>query len=179
MKNIASSQKKHLEKLIRRNEWYFKKLIHDVVKYLKENKITDVVMEDLSTFGKTFIKNEEFDIKYSRLVRLLRLSNIKNWFSSQCEKHGIKVHLTSPCYSSQQCPVCGSIHKENRKSQEEFECTECNHKSNADLNASINLRNRFVSDVLKQLLHNQDEFNRLIPKKLKKEKIKEILLENV
>ena len=78
-----------------------------------------------------------------------------------------------------QCPVCGSIHKENRKSQEEFECTECNHKSNADLNASINLRNRFVSDVLKQLLHNQDEFGRLMPKKLKKEKIKEILLENV
>ena len=136
-------------------------------------------MEDLSAFGKTFIKNEEFDIKYSRLVRLLRLSNIKNWFNSQCEKQGIRVHLTSPCYSSQQCPVCGSIHKENRKNQEEFECTECRHLQNADLNASINLRNRFTSDVLKSELHVQDEFNRLIPKKLKKEKIKEILLEYV
>lgn len=178
MKNISSSQKKHLEKLIRRNEWYFKKLIHDVVKHLKENKITDVVMEDLSAFGKTFIKNEEFDIKYSRLVRLLRLSNISAWLTSQAEKQGIRVHLTSPCYSSQQCPVCGSISRDNRKDQEHFECTECRHSANADLNASINLRNRFTSDVLKSELHIQDEFNRLIPKKLKKEKIKEILLEH-
>ena len=30
----------------------------------------------------------------------------------------------------------------------------------------------FVSDVLKQLLHNQDEFGRLIPNNLKKEKSK-------
>ena len=177
MKNISSSQKNRLEKLVRRNEWYFKKLIHDVVKYLKENKITDVVMEDLSAFGKTFIKNEEFDIKYSRLVRLLRLSNISAWLVSQAEKHGIRVHLTSPCYSSQQCPVCGSISRDNRKDQKHFECTECRHSANADLNASINLRNRFTSDVLKSELHVQDEFNRLIPKKLKKEKIKEILLE--
>ena len=179
LKNINNSQKKKLNKLVLKNEWYFKKLISEIVHYLDKNRITDIVLEDLDSFSKTFVKNEEFEIKYSRLVRLLRLSNIKNWFSSQCEKHGIKVHLTSPCYSSQQCPVCGSIHKENRKSQEDFECTECNHKSNADLNASINLRNRFASDVLKQLLHNQDEFGRLIPKKLKKEKIKEILLENV
>lgn len=85
--------------------------------------------------------------------------------------------MTSPCYSSQQCSVCGSISRDNRKDQEHFECTECNHKSNADLNASINLKNRFTSDVLKSELHIQDEFNRLIPKKLKKEKIKEILLE--
>ncbi len=177
MENINESQKKHIEKLVRRNEWYFKKLIHDVVKYLKENNITDVVMEDLSTFGKTFIKNEEFDIKYSRLVRLLRLSNISAWLTSQAEKQGIRVHLTSPCYSSQQCPVCGSISRDNRKDQEHFECTECRHSANADLNASINLRNRFTSDVLKSELHVQDEFNRLIPKKLKKEKIKEILLE--
>ena len=179
LKNINNSQKKRLNKLVLKNEWYFKKLISEIVHYLDKNKITDIVLEDLDGFSKTFVKNDEFEIKYSRLVRLLRLSNIKNWFNSQCEKHGIRVHLTSPCYSSQQCPVCGSIHKENRKSQEEFECTECNHKSNADLNASINLRNRFASDVLKQLLHNQDEFGRLIPKKFKKEKIKEILLENV
>lgn len=179
LKNINESQKKHLNKIVRKNEWYFKKLISEIVKYLVENKMTDIVMEDLDSFSKTFVKNEEFEIKYSRLVRLLRLSNIKNWFMSQCEKHGIRVHLTSPCYSSQQCPKCGSIHKENRKNQEEFECVECSHKSNADLNASINLKNRFSLDVLKEKLHNQDEFKRLVPKMMKKEEIKKILLEDV
>ena len=177
MKNINESQKKHLEKLVRRNEWYFKKLIHDVAKYLKENNITDMVMEDLSAFGKTFIKNDEFEIKYSRLVRLLRLSNIKNWFNSQCEKHGIRVHLTSPCYSSQQCPVCGSIHKENRKSQEDFECIECGYKSNADLNASRNIKQRVVSTVLRDELLKKNSINSsvYIPSVNSKEKTKEVL----
>ena len=110
----------------------------------------------------------------SWFIMIQKLLNCINRYNQQ---HGIRVHLTSPCYSSQQCPVCGSIHKENRKDQEHFECTECRHSQNADLNASINLRNRFTSDVLKSELHVQDEFNRLIPKKLKKEKIKEILLE--
>ena len=178
LKNISDSQKRHLNKLVRKNEWYFKKLIGEIVKYFIENKITDVVMEDLASFGKTFVKNEEFEIKYSRLVRLLRLGNIKNWFNGQCEKHGIRVHLTSPCYSRQQCPGCGAIHRESRRTQENFECIECGYSSDADLNASINLRNRFSSDVLRKLLHDQDEYGRLTPKRMKKEKIREILLEN-
>ena len=133
-------------------------------------------MEDLGSFGKSFLKDDELGIKFSRLVRLLRLSNISTWMKEQAEKKGIRIHLTSPCYSSQQCPECGHIDRNNRKIQENFECVQCHHSNNADLNASINLRNRFTSDVLKLNLHDQDRFGRLIPKKLRKETIKRILL---
>ena len=177
LQNINEGQRKHLEKLIKRNEAYFKDLIHDIIQYFVENNITDVVMEDLGNFGKSFLKDDELGIKFSRLVKLLRLSNISTWMKEQAEKHGIRIHLTSPCYSSQQCPVCGHIDKENRKTQEHFECIQCHHQNNADLNASINLRKRFTSDVLKENLHDQDQFGRLIPKKLRKETIKRILLD--
>ena len=178
-KNFSDKQKKRLEKLVKINEWYFKKLIHDILDEFEREGITDIVMEDLDKFSKTFIKSEEFEVKYSRLTRLLRLGNIKNWFNSQAEKRGIRVHITSPRYTSQTCPVCGCIDKENRKSQEDFECIECGYSANADFNASINIRNRFTLDVLKYKLHNFDEFQRLIPKKLGKNKIKEIIENSV
>ncbi len=73
------------------------------------------------------------------------------------------------------CDQCGFIDNGNRKTQEAFECLECGNQLNADYNASLNIKNRFVSNVLKHKLHNFDEFQRLIPKKLKKELIKEIL----
>ena len=42
-------------------------------------------------------------------------------------------------YTSQTCSRCGNIDKENRQTQEKFECTKCGLKLNADHNASINI----------------------------------------
>ena len=175
LKNISSKQKKKLEKLVRKNEWYFKLLIHDVLDELQKQGITDIVMEDLDSFSVSYIKNKEFDIKYSRLNRLLRLSNIKNWFNQQAEKRGLRVHLTSACYSSQQCPECGHISKDNRPTQEQFKCVNCQHTDNADVNASKNLEFRYTNVLLKTKLHTLDEFGRMIPKRIKREVVKKIL----
>ena len=178
LKNISSKQKKKLEKLVRKNEWYFKLLIHDVLDSLIKQGITDIVMEDLDSFSASYTKNKEFDIKYSRLNRLLRLSNIKNWFSQQAEKRGIRVHLTSACYSSQQCPECGYISKDNRPTQEQFKCVNCQRENNADINASKNLELRFTNVLLRSKLHILDEFGRMIPGNFKKEAVKKILTDS-
>ena len=175
LKNINSKQKKKLEKLVRKNEWYFKLLIHDILDELQKQDITDIVMEDLDSFSASYTKNKEFDIKYSRLNRLLRLSNIKNWFNQQAEKRGIRVHLTSACYSSQQCPECSHISRNNRPTQEQFKCVNCQHESNADVNASKNLELRYTNVLLKSKLHTLDEFGRMIPKRIKREAVKKIL----
>ena len=176
LKNINNKQKKKLEKLVRKNEWYFKLLIHDVLDELQNQGITDIVMEDLDSFSASYTRNKEFDIKYSRLNRLLRLSNIKNWFNQQAEKRGIRVHLTSACYSSQQCPECGHISRDNRLTQEQFKCVNCQHESNADINASKNLELRFTNVLLKSKLHTLDEFGRMIPKRIKRKIVKKILI---
>lgn len=173
--NLSKNQLRRLQKIIRRNEWYFKRLIHDFLQYCLQNNIVNIVMENLRNFEGTFIRDKETGIKYSRIVRLLHLSNIKNWMLQQAEKLGIRVHITPSQYTSQQCPVCGCIDKENRKTQESFVCTHCGHTDNADHNASINIKNRFTSNVLKNQLHKQDKYGRLIPYLTNKFVIKRIL----
>ena len=175
-KNLNYEDKRRLTKLCKQNEALFKKLIHDILNDLEKQNVTDIVLEDLGLFSATYGKNKEFDIKYSRLIRLLRLNNIKSWFMSQAEKRGIRVHLTPAAYSSQQCPHCGHISRDNRLTQEEFKCTNCNHENNADTNSAINLKFRYTNVLLKSKLHKLDKYNRMIPKIMKKEKIKEILL---
>ena len=179
----VNATQKRISKSLRTNEWYFKKLISKILDYCKENHITDLVLEDLDFSKATFIKSDEFEgIKYSRLVKILRLSNIKNWMLVQAEKKGIRVHTTPSLYTSQQCPCCGHIDRENRKSQEVFCCTECGYTNNADLNASFNILKRYSSDVLRnnKLLHSFDNYQRMIANSCYRKKLQiQELLESI
>ena len=74
------------------------------------------------------------------------------------------------------CPICGCIEDENRQNQETFECIECGHKDNADFNAAKNIRNRVLVTVLRESLLKQLDNGAFEPKKLKREKVKEVLL---
>ena len=154
-------------------------MISEVLDYCISKEIYDIVLEDLELFNGSYAKNIEFGIKYSRLVRLLRLNSVKEWMKQQAEKKGIRIHLTLSYYSSQQCPVCGHIDGENRKTQEEFECCNCGHHANADLNAAKNLKRRFTNVLWKNSLHAIDTYSRLIPKSfIKKDFVKSILSNN-
>ncbi len=42
-------------------------------------------------------------------------------------------------YTSQTCSQCGHVAKENRQTQEKFECVECGFVANADFNAACNI----------------------------------------
>lgn len=173
-----SKQTKKLSKIKKRNEWYFKFLINKILNYIEEKNISDIVLENLNAyFLASHRKNAEFEIKYSRLIRILRLSNIKHWIIQQANKRGIRVHLTNPAYTSQTCSKCGHISKDNRKTQERFECISCGYSCNADYNSSINIKNRISLDVLKNKLHTFNSNGIYIPKKQKKETVKDIIEE--
>ncbi len=174
----TSQQKNQISKITRRNEWFFKQLVSQVLDDIESKNISDVVLEDLNlSFGATYIRHPNFEIKYSRLVRLLRLSNIKTWFIQQANKRGIRVHLTNPAYTSQTCPSCGCISHENRTTQEHFECISCGYTNNADYNSSINIKNRITLDVLRDKLHTCDINGIYTPTRLRKESIKRIIHE--
>ena len=160
---------KKTQKLTRQAEWYFRHKIFEFLNDCEKKGITDIVMEDLSLSDKTFILNKEFNVKYSRLIRLLRLANLKNWFLQQAEKRGIRVHTTPAYYTSQQCNVCGCIDRENRQKQEEFSCIECGHADNADINAAKNILLRYSADVLRNngSMHTFDAFGRMVAKEIR------------
>lgn len=58
-------------------------------------------------------------------------------------KKVVKVH---PAYTSQTCSCCGQIDKENR-TKNLFRCV-CGNKMHADINAAVNIRNKFQRSVL-------------------------------
>lgn len=49
------------------------------------------------------------------------------------------VVAVPPQHTSQMCPCCGHVSKNNRKTQAKFECVECGFKEHADLVGAINV----------------------------------------
>lgn len=60
----------------------------------------------------------------------------------KCEENRVELHYVSPKYTSQTCHICGHIDKGNRDG-EYFKCKKCGYTTNADINASINILQRF------------------------------------
>ena len=162
------------EKIVKSNQ----QLISSMCKSLHNNNITHIVMENLDNgFGKSFVKDKiNNDINFNRVVKFLRISNLKFEVEHIARKYGIAVSTVQSYYTSKMCPICGCIDDENRTSQEEFSCIECGFESNADINAAINIKNRVSITVLRSKLLKQMDNGIYEPRKLNKEKVKEVLL---
>lgn len=153
-------------------------LISTMCKTLQSQGVGHIVMEDLDNgFGKCYVKDKDNeDINYNRKVRFLGLSGLKQEVEHIARKYDIAVSTVQASYTSKMCPVCGCIEDENRPNQETFECIECGYKNNADFNAANNIRNRVLVTVLQESLLKQLDNGAFEPKKLKREKVKEVLL---
>ena len=153
-------------------------LIANMCKTLQSQGINHIVMENLDNgFGKCYVKDKDNnDINYNRKVKFLGLSGLKQEVEHIARKYDIAVSTVHASYTSKMCPVCGCIEDENRPNQETFECIECGYKNNADFNAANNIRNRVCVTVLRNMLLKQLDNDAFEPKKLKREKVKEVLL---
>ena len=153
-------------------------LIANMCKTLQSQSVGHIVMEDLDNgFGKCYVKDKDNeDINYNRKVKFLGLSSLKQEVEHIARKYDIAVSTVQASYTSKMCPICGCIEDENRPNQETFECIECGYKDNADFNAAKNIRNRVLVTVLRESLLKQLDNGAFEPKKLKREKVKEVLL---
>ena len=153
-------------------------LISTMCKTLQSQGIGHIVMEDLyNGFGKCYVKDKDnVDINYNRKVKFLGFSSLKQEVEHIARKYDIAVSTVQASYTSKMCPICGCIEDENRPNQETFECIECGYKDNADFNAAKNIRNRVFVTVLRESLLKQMDNGAFEPRKLKREKVKEVLL---
>lgn len=153
-------------------------LISTMCKTLQSQGVGHIVMEDLNNgFGKCYVKDKDnVDINYNRKVKYLGLSSLKQEVEHIARKYDIAVSTVQASYTSKMCPICGCIEDENRPNQETFECIECGYKDNADFNAAKNIRNRVLVTVLRESLLKQLDNGAFEPRKLKREKVKEVLL---
>jgi IS605 OrfB family transposase len=105
-----------------------------------------IVVEKLSKLGQ--------NSKVKRLLtknirRSIGIWNWKYWLKrleEYCELNRVSFRSVSPYYTSQTCPVCNRVDRGNRKGQI-FMCQKCGYTGNVDINASINILNRFLTGV--------------------------------
>ncbi len=125
----------------------------------KISKKADVVIpEDLNISGmKSRCKPKKDEKKKGRFLPngqsrkrgLNRSISDASWYSLlkkveyMAAKHGKIFYKVNPRYSSQTCPECGCVHKDNRD-KEKFICTNCGYMDHADLNAANVLKKRGV-----------------------------------
>ena len=135
-------------------------------------------MEDLDNgFGKSFVKEKNLnDINFNDIVHFLGISSLKQEFDHIVRNYDIAISTVHACYTSKMCPICGCIEDENRPNQETFECVECGNNHNADINASINIRNRVSVAVLRTKLLKQLDNGAYKPISMSRDKVKDALL---
>lgn len=73
-------------------------------------------------------------------IRGWAVSLLLRMLGYKCADAGIPVEHVSPDFTSQRCPRCGTIHKNNRRTQALFRCVNCGFQHNADYVAALNLR---------------------------------------
>ena len=159
---------------------YFQKQKISCGKFITEMKIyrdkefSSSFFQQICKQGRLKITNKEFDVNYKRLMYAVKLVDIKNIAERIGKKYGITISLTNPEYTSQECSCCHHISKKNRQTQELFKCENCGFELNADLNASINIKNRILSNVLRKSCHQEIKPNKFIPIGIKHEEFKQI-----
>jgi putative transposase len=58
--------------------------------------------------------------------------------ADKAEEAGREVITVNPQHTSQTCPQCGHIDRENRD-RAKFRCRQCGHQDHADINAAYNI----------------------------------------
>lgn len=151
-------------------------------KLLSTHENSILVMENLErNLKKCKINNNQYEeeLNYNDLFSLLRIYSMKDTVIRMSGNYNVNVVLVNPDFTSQMCPKCGHISKNNRKSQETFCCEKCNHKNNADINAAKNIKGRFTNPKFKEELQKEVADTQLIsePKISNRFKFKKKLFE--
>lgn len=126
------------------NHRYSKHIVDTAIK----NDCGTIQMEDLSGVSKdnSFLANWSY-------------YDLQQKVKYKADDVGIDVVLIDPRHTSQRCHKCGVIDKESRKSQDIFQCTTCNHRTNADLNAARNIAMKDIENIIKDQIELQKKIS--------------------
>ena len=124
--------------------------LHQVSTLLVKNHdvivIEDLKVRNMSKSAKGSIANPGTKVKAKSGLNRSILNEAWHKFFTYLEyklklKGGILIKV-NPKHTSQTCPQCGHISKDNRKEQEIFKCVKCGYETNADYNAAQNILRR-------------------------------------
>jgi IS605 OrfB family transposase len=108
-----------------------------LIQWAPQNAV--LVFEDLQM--QQPMKGQTKGATLRRRLSLWQHGAIRQAVTCKAEMAGISVAFVNPAYTSKTCSKCGL--RGNRK-RHSFVCHHCGHTEHADVNAAINIRNRFV-----------------------------------
>lgn len=142
----AHNKIKALDKKEQRTMTYINHCIsRDIANYAKETNAI-IVIEDL--------KGINLSCKVRKNNRYYRVSwafdELQGFIEYKAVELGLKVIYVNPSYTSQTCPKCGHIDKNNRdKKLHLFKCKACGYSLNDDLIAAMNIHHKGYDEKLK------------------------------
>ena len=113
---------------------------------------TAVALEKLNVADMRFLSRQ-----MNRLLKASQLGFIRDRLKFKLDERAIRYRSVQPAYSSQQCAQCGFTFSLNRPSQATFRCLWCGHQAHADVNAAVNIAERFGDAQLNALSFRQVE----------------------
>ena len=140
-KKGTRSARKRLKAIGSRENRYMKDVNHCVSKALVTQSDTPTlfVLEDLSGIRNATEKVRKKD----RYVQVSwAFYQLRQMIEYKAKLNGHQTIAVDPAYTSQTCPICGHVARNNRnKKLHTFQCKNCGYQSNDDRVAAMNLRN--------------------------------------
>ena len=112
-----------------------KRYSYIAIEDLKVQNMTKSAKGDAEEHG----KNVKAKSGLNRVVLNVAPYEMRSQLVYKAGWYGSHIEDVHPKNTSLTCPECGAIDKKNRKSQSVFECVECGHTNNADINAARNI----------------------------------------
>ena len=145
--NNYLKQKKKLEKLYQKIANARKDYLHKLSTAIAKNHglvaVEDLKIKNMTKSARGTKENPGHNVKQkSRLNKSILSQGWSLFFyflEYKLKRNGGKLIKVNPKHTSQACPVCGYVSKDNRKNQAVFCCERCGYTANADFVASVNI----------------------------------------
>ena len=153
MSKGTRSAKRKLKKLSRREKRFTENVLHIVSKKLIESHPqARFVLEDLTQIRSNRITYRGKDKEARRQAEQWPFASLQHKIEYKAILYyGVQAIKVDPHYTSQTCPVCGYVSKDNRPNHgEKFVCQNCGYEEHADIVGAINI-------AIKELSKTQNE----------------------
>jgi IS605 OrfB family transposase len=143
--NGSKSAKRHLKKLAGRGLRFHRDCDHVLSKRIVQRAApgSTIVLENLTNIrGRSEIGGQT-----KRRLHSWSFAQLYGFIRYKAEDSGIRVVRVDPRHTSQTCSRCGYQARNNRRSQALFKCRHCAYSLNADLNAAINIREKYRTSL--------------------------------
>jgi IS605 OrfB family transposase len=139
------SAKRFLKRISRKEKRFSLDFLHSLSKKLIKNEnVKTYVLENLSGF-----KPKKHNKKSNKIVSNWGFKLFEGLLKYKAEQKGIEIKFVDPMFTSQICSGCQNQNKESRN-KGMYRCGVCKLKIHSDVNAAINIKNKFLLSEKKQ-----------------------------